>query len=194
MRDPTLMKSLTNVKPVTSVSAKAGTLRIHERTHSGEKPHKCKTCDKCFSQAGTLRIRERTHSGEQPYKCKTRNKFFSQAGNFRTHERSHSGGKAYKCKAREKCFSSSGALDRHGRSHANYKPYKYELHMKKSGNPNTADKNNFSDNRVTSLPASSLPGPKPENVKVLSCWICQEEHASEFLLVKHYKDHMRDID
>jgi len=60
MREPTLVKSLTNVKPVTSVSAKAGTLRIHERTHSGEKRHKCKTCDKCFSQAGTLRIRERT--------------------------------------------------------------------------------------------------------------------------------------
>ena len=38
-----------------------------------------------------------------------------------------------------------------------------------------------------------LPEPKPETAKALSCWICQEEHLSESLLIEHYEDHMRNI-
>ena len=48
----------------------AGTLRKHERVHTGEKSNKCKQCGKCFSQAGTLRKHERVHTGENPYECK----------------------------------------------------------------------------------------------------------------------------
>lgn len=44
-------------------------LTLHERVHSGEKPHVCSHCGKAFSQRSTLVIHERYHSGARPYAC-----------------------------------------------------------------------------------------------------------------------------
>ncbi|KAI8425500.1 hypothetical protein MSG28_011334 [Choristoneura fumiferana] len=44
-------------------------LTLHERVHSGEKPHVCSSCGKAFSQRSTLVIHERYHSGARPYVC-----------------------------------------------------------------------------------------------------------------------------
>ena len=43
--------------------------KVHERTHTGVKPHKCKHCDKCFIQSSNCKKHERTHTGEKPYQC-----------------------------------------------------------------------------------------------------------------------------
>ncbi|KAJ1167522.1 hypothetical protein NDU88_007913, partial [Pleurodeles waltl] len=44
-------------------------LRIHQRTHRGEKPFKCSECAKCFSWLSQLQTHHRTHTGEKPFKC-----------------------------------------------------------------------------------------------------------------------------
>jgi hypothetical protein len=44
-------------------------VRVHERTHTGEKPYKCTFCDFRSAQGGNIRIHERRHTGEKPYPC-----------------------------------------------------------------------------------------------------------------------------
>ena len=46
-------------------SSRAGNLRQHLKTHSGEKSNKCNQCDFASFQAGNLRQHLKTHSGER---------------------------------------------------------------------------------------------------------------------------------
>ena len=118
MKDPTLGKSHTNAKPVTSALVKQEICEyMYMKDYILVRSLLSKNCYKCFSGSQILRVHERSHTGEKPYQCKTCNKCFSQAGHLKRHERSYTGEKI--CWICQEKLSSCSLLVKH-----------YEGHMK----------------------------------------------------------------
>ena len=69
----------------------SGKLKIHERTHTGEKPFDCSKCDKAFSVNSSLKTHERTHNGEKPFACSKCDKAFVTSSKLKIHDLTHTG-------------------------------------------------------------------------------------------------------
>ena len=60
-----------------------------EITESNGNPYECKICKKRFKLQGTLKAHERIHTGETPYQCDTFQKSFKQKSNLNIHKMIH---------------------------------------------------------------------------------------------------------
>jgi uncharacterized Zn-finger protein len=74
-----------------------GSLIIHKRIHSGEKPYACDVCQKSFTLKGNLLSHKILHTGEKPHQCDFCPKKFAHSNNLTDHRRIHTGEKPYEC-------------------------------------------------------------------------------------------------
>lgn len=64
-------------------------LQQHMLSHNGDKPHKCHQCDKSFGLAYLLRDHMNTHTGERPHRCNECSKSFSWFSSLLVHQKIH---------------------------------------------------------------------------------------------------------
>ncbi|XP_072488294.1 sal-like protein 1 isoform X2 [Notamacropus eugenii] len=134
-------------------------------------PNECIICHRVLSCQSALKMHYRTHTGERPFKCKICGRAFTTKGNLKTHYSVHRAMPPlrvqHSCPICQKKFTNAVVLQQHIRMHMggqipntpiteNY-PESMESDTGSFDEKNFDDLDNFSDENMEDCPDSSVP-------------------------------------
>ncbi|XP_072044390.1 uncharacterized protein [Amphiura filiformis] len=90
-----------------------GNLKLHERTHTNERPFKCDQCDEAFLSKWHLQIHMMNHTGVRPYVCETCGHGAKTITDLNNHLLTHNKERPYQCDTCGQRFSSQRGVEKH---------------------------------------------------------------------------------
>ncbi|MEQ2164308.1 hypothetical protein GOODEAATRI_005339 [Goodea atripinnis] len=99
---------------------------MHSRSHTGERPHKCKHCSYAAADSSSLKKHLRIHYDERPFKCQICPYASRNSSQLTVHLRSHTDA-PFQCQQCDAKFKINSDLKRHLRIHSGEKPFKCDF-------------------------------------------------------------------
>lgn len=156
----------------------AAILKIHERTHTGEKPFSCRFCDYKSGQKNNVAKHMMVHMKEKPFHCQFCDYRCAQKNNLVVHERTHTGYKPFACTFCDYRTVQKPNLVKHLYLHTDKKPFSCDI-----CNYRCVQKTNLTKHMRRHIPAKATTDGESKQLK--QCDHCKYKCIQQLSMDKH---------